>query len=122
MRAPTVALLVALTANAAANLMIRAGMRGRPLPVTDPAHLIRSVLGNPLVMGGIVLFALNVLCYAYALTRIPLTVAYPVMVGGGLLIVLGCSVLLLREPLSWPLVAGAVLIVAGVVLVAGRLG
>jgi len=121
-RAPALALLVALTANAAANLMIRAGMRGRPLPVTDPAGLLRAVVGSPLVLGGIALFALNVLCYAYALTRVPLTVAYPVMVGGGLLIVLACSVLLLREPLGWPVAAGGLLIAAGVVLAARGLG
>ncbi len=121
MRTHVVALVFALVANAAANIMIKAGMRARDLSPADPAGLLRAVLTSPLVLAGIVLFALNVVSYAYVLTRVPLSVAYPIMVAGGLLIVLTASSLLLRETIDLPLVAGVVLIVAGVVLVAGRL-
>jgi len=121
MRSHIIALVVALTANAAGNIMIRAGMRSRT-DVHGPAGLVQAVLSSPLVWGGIVLFAFNVLCYAYALTRIPLSTAYPLIVAGGLLIVLLASALLLREPVSLTLAAGATLITAGVVLVARAMG
>ncbi len=122
MKTHILALIFALSANAAANIMIKAGMRGKTIVAGGgPLDLVRTVATNPLVVGGVVLFALNVLSYAYVLTRIPLSVAYPIMTSGGFLIVVTASTLLLRETVTLPQIGGFVLIIAGVALVASQL-
>ena len=121
MKPHVLALILALSANAAANLLIRAGMRDRPLDPADPAGALRQILLNPLVAGGVALFAVNVVSYAYVLSRVPVSLAYPIMTGTGFLIVVSASALWLGESLDLVQVAGLLLIVGGVVLVASRL-
>jgi multidrug transporter EmrE-like cation transporter len=122
MKPHILALILALSANAAANLLIRAGMRDKPLDLADPAGALRQILLNPLVAGGIALFAVNVVSYAYVLSRVPVSLAYPVMTSAGFLIVVSASALWLGESLDLVQGLGLLLIVAGVVLVAGRMG
>lgn len=121
MKSHVIALVFARSANAAANIMIKAGMRTKAVDAGDPVQLLRAVIMNPLVVGGVILFALNVLSFSYVLTRIPLSVAYPIMTSGGFLIVASASVLLLRESVNVPQIAGFVMIIAGVALVASQL-
>lgn len=116
------ALGFALLANAAANILIRAGMAGRRIDLAQPGAALAMVATNPLVLGGIALFALNVLSYAYVLSRIPLSLAYPVMTSLGFVIVVGASALLLGESVDRVQIGGMALIVAGVIMVASRLG
>ena len=121
MRPHLIALVVALTANAAANLLLRAGMRGRALDLAEPGAVLRSIVLNPLVLGGLALFALNVVSYAYVLSRVPLSIAYPIMTSAGFLIVVTASSLLFHETLAPVQIAGAVVILVGVAMVASRL-
>lgn len=121
MKTHVLALIFALTANAAANLLIRAGMRARAVDLGAPAAALRQIVWNPLVIAGIALFALNVLSYAYVLSRIPVSTAYPIMTAGGFLIVVVASLLWLGESLDLLQILGILLIVAGVALVASRL-
>jgi len=121
MKAHVIALIFALCANAAANVMIKAGMRAREVDLGDPLGALRVMIANPLVVGGVILFALNVVSYAYVLTRIPLSLAYPIMTSGGFLIVVTASAILLRESLSAPQLLGIALIVGGVILVASQM-
>jgi multidrug transporter EmrE-like cation transporter len=122
MRTHIVALIVALTANAAANLLIRAGMRGRGDELGDVGSALRGIVLNPLVLAGVALFAVNVLSYAYVLSRIPLSIAYPIMTSAGFLIVVTASSIFFHETLDAVQIAGAVVILIGVGMVASRLG
>lgn len=117
-----IALTIALVANAFANILIKTGMRDGLPAGAGPAVLLKSILLNPLVLGGVALFGLNVVCYAYALSRIPLSSAYPIMTSLGFLIVIGASTLFLHETLGAIQIAGLVLILSGVAMVASRLG
>ncbi len=113
-----VLLVVALTLNALANMLLKAGARG--LGSLAEPHLAQRVLANPYLLAGLLLFALNLGFYLAALTRLNLSLAYPVMVAGGLLVVVLGSALWLREtvtPLQW---SGIALLVLGIVLVAWR--
>ena len=67
---------------------------------------------------GLIALVLAALCWYAAISRIPLSIAYPI---GALAypIVFTVSILLLREPFTWTGLAGNVMIVAGVVLAAG---
>lgn len=109
-------LAVALALNATANVLLKVGAAR----LGDPGapDLIGRVLTNPQLVGGVVLFALNVVFYITALTRLNLSIAYPIMVAGGMVIVVGASVLQLREAVSAPQMLGLLLLVAGIVLVA----
>jgi multidrug transporter EmrE-like cation transporter len=66
------------------------------------------------------LFALNVGFYVLALTRLNLSVAYPIMMAGGVVIIIAVSVLLLHETLTTRQAVGLFLLIAGIVLVAER--
>ena len=116
-----IALTIALIANACANILIKTGMREGLPAGAGPIGLLKHILLNPLVMSGILLFGLNVICYAYALSRIPLSTAYPIMTSVGFLIVISASTFLLHESLAAIQIAGIVLILAGVAMVASRL-
>jgi multidrug transporter EmrE-like cation transporter len=111
-------LVAALALNAFANMLLKAG--AAHLGGTAEPHLVQRVLGNPYLLLGLLLFALNVGFYLAALTRLNLSVAYPVMVAGGLVIVVLGSALWLREtvtPLQW---SGVALLAVGIVLVTWR--
>jgi drug/metabolite transporter (DMT)-like permease len=67
---------------------------------------------------GLLALVLAALCWYAAISRIPLSIAYPI---GALAypLVFIVSILLLREPFTWTGLAGNILIVAGVALAAG---
>jgi multidrug transporter EmrE-like cation transporter len=110
-------LAVALVFNAVANVLMKAGMRTAPEGAGATA-MLRHYLTSWPVLVGLLLFALNVLAYTQALTRIPLSVAYPLMTSLGFLIVVSASAVFFEETITWVQGIGFALIVAGVVLVA----
>jgi multidrug transporter EmrE-like cation transporter len=116
------ALVVALLANATANVLIRWGMKDLTLDMAEPLTTLKAILLNGRVLAGIVLFAANVLAYAYALSRLRLSVAYPVMTSVGLVIVMVLSFALLGEKITGLQLVGTAFILTGVVLVASQMG
>jgi small multidrug resistance pump len=98
-------------------VLMKAGMKDTP-PLNGTSAMIKHYLTSWPVMLGLVLFALNVIAYTQALTKIPLSVAYPIMVSLTGVIVISGSMMLFKESLSWVQVLGLALIVAGVVCVA----
>ena len=111
-------LALALTLNAAANILLKVGA-GRLGPIHEP-DLVARLLGNVHLWAGLALFALNVVFYAAALTRLNLSVAYPVMTAGGVIIVVTVSFIWLREPISGSQALGLALLIAGILLVTLR--
>jgi multidrug transporter EmrE-like cation transporter len=114
-------LTAALTLNALANLLLKLGAMRLSDRGGGPGLLLR-VATNPYLLLGVALFALNVVFYAAALTRLNLSVAYPVMVAGGIVLVVLASVVWLREPVSSIQFLGLALLVLGIVLVSHRSG
>ncbi|HID10182.1 MAG TPA: small multidrug resistance protein [Candidatus Latescibacteria bacterium] len=111
-------LALAICLNALANIMIKVGMlrtRGMRLEL---GSLLRDFALNPAVALGAFSFALALVCYGYVLSRMNLSVAYPIMTSMGYAIVVLASVVLLGEHLSPVQVIGLIAIVAGVWLVA----
>lgn len=111
-------LTVALTLNATANLLMKMG--ADRIGALDGPGMLRGILTNHYLVGGIVLFGLNIVFYVAALTRMNLSIAYPVMMAGGVLIVVAVSVLYFRESLTLAQVAGILLLMVGLVLVTHR--
>ncbi len=123
------ALGIALTLNAVANLLMKIGMKaqadsGGVLKDGLPAAVKAVLTSVPLVVG-LVCFALNAAFYMFALQSkaLKISVAYPVMVGGGfaLIAVVARFHPSLAERLTWGQVAGVALVLLGVVLIAVRL-
>ena len=71
----------------------------------------------PTFLLGLCLFALNVFAYQAALRSLKLSMAYPVMVGGGFLLILVASAFLFQERLGAAQYAGIALILGGIWLV-----
>jgi multidrug transporter EmrE-like cation transporter len=124
-----VALIVALSLNAAANLMIKFGMRGIDLELNGSSMmsggllgLIRLMLRHWVLLAGLACFALNVVFYAFSLQKLPISVAYPIMVASGFGIIVTVAGMMLGERLSVVQWVGVAAILLGVALVAKDAG
>ena len=117
-----VALIAALLLNAAANLMMKFGVRrlgGSGVSMDHGvAALAGAVLSNWVLILGLVLFASNVVLYTYALSGVRISVAYPIMVSGGFAIISLVAWRWLGETLTTGQWLGIAMILAGVFLVA----
>ena len=121
-----VALVTALLLNAIANLMMKAGMT----PVQEGGGLlkeglpaaVRTVLTSPILMVGLVCFALNACFYMFALQSpaLKISLAYPVMVGGGYAVIAVVAYLVLGERMTAGQWIGVALVLAGVLIIAAR--
>ncbi len=113
---PTYIVLAAsLCLNALANFTIKLAVQGRTLRL-DPAHLAETLKGmalNPLLWGGVILFGLALVGYSVVLSRMNLSTAYPVMAGGGFLLVFLLSAFYLKEAITPAHLGGALCIVFG---------
>ena len=121
-----IALGVALILNAAANLLIKLGMK----PIDASGGLFRSgtmaaissILSSPTLLIGLACFGINVAFYMYALQSrtLKISLAYPIMVGGGYVIIAIVARFhpSLAERLTWEQVVGVGMILGGVVLIA----
>ncbi len=109
-------LVTSMCLNALANLVIKIAVRGRNLMLSPAGfpETLKFLVGNPLIWTGVILFALALFGYSIVLSRVNLSVAYPVMTGGGFLIVFVLSALYLREVLTVSHVGGALLILMGI--------
>lgn len=119
------ALVVALLLNAAANLMLRFGMRAIDLELGGGSLLgggvvgaMRLLLRHWVILLGLGCFGANVVFYAYALQKLPISVAYPVMVTCGFAIIVVVAGAMLRERLTALQWVGVAAILVGVTVVA----
>ena len=110
-------LATAVIFNGAANVLMKLGMKDAPA-AQGTGDIVKHYLHSWPVIVGLFLFALNVLAYTQALTKIPLSVAYPVMVSLTGVIVIAGSAFLFKEEISLVQWIGFGLIVAGVICVA----
>ncbi|MBN2196158.1 MAG: hypothetical protein JW751_25305 [Polyangiaceae bacterium] len=124
-----IALVIALLLNAAANLMIRFGMRAIDLELGG-AGLLDGGLGGALrllfrhwiLLVGLVCFASNIVFYSFALQKLAISVAYPIMVVGGFAIIVIVAGALMSERLTTIQWVGVAAILFGMTLVAKDAG
>ncbi|MCP4602253.1 MAG: EamA family transporter [Proteobacteria bacterium] len=109
-------LVIAIVFNGTANILMKAGMQNAP-DVQDATAVIKHYLTSwPLIIG-IVLFGLNVIAWTQALSKLPLSMAYPIMLSMSLLVVVSGSMIFFRETISWWQCLGFALIICGVICV-----
>lgn len=101
-------------------LLLKAGMdaTGATVALQPRAlvELVRTIAGSWRLLLGFVAFASSSLFWLAALSRVPLSVAYPV-VSLSYVLILGSSWVLLGERPSLTTMAGALLVMTGVALI-----
>ena len=112
-----VILIFAIFFNALANILIKVGMV-RVGKTEGWFQLLAKAALQPALLGGIISFALALVAYSFVLTRMNLSVAYPIMISMGLIIVVFASHFVLSEAITPLQIAGFLLIIAGVWMVA----
>jgi multidrug transporter EmrE-like cation transporter len=113
-------ILTGVMLNALAQLLLKAGARtlaGLPVSFAEAGVLaMRAVQSGP-ILGGLACYVVSVAVWILALTRVPVSVAYPMLSVGYVVNALAAWVLF-AEQLSLQRVAGIGVIIAGCWLVA----
>ena len=125
MQASWAALMTALILNGGANLLLKFHARySQPgdMQFTGLHSILPILAKNWLLWLGLFCFASNVLFYRYALGKIRISQAYPIMVGGGFVIIAVIAWRYLAETMSPTQWAGVAIILLGIVLVARGMG
>ncbi|MFZ5596412.1 MAG: DMT family transporter [Bacillota bacterium] len=109
-------LSIAILLNAGANIMIKAAMKKSPIILEQGAILqaFAQAIKNPHLIAGVALFGLALAAYSVVLSRINLSVAYPIMTGAGFLLVFLVSALYFKENITAVHILGSTLILMGV--------
>ena len=110
-------LALAITLNALANIFMKVAMRDQE-STTGILPMVTQALTNPVLFLGIVSFGLALVAYCYVLSKVNLSIAYPLMTSLGFLIVILVSWLYLGETITKIQIVGFSLIIAGVWMVA----
>ncbi len=109
---------LAVLFNALANIVVKWAMRGETSPFAEGfGAAVKSVASNYWLWAGIALFGLAFVLYSLVLTRINLSIAYPVMTSLGLVIITLVSILVFKEVITGIQAGGLLLIIIGVWLV-----
>ena len=113
-------LVFAITLNAVANILIKAGMRGKALLEGGQGILsiFLGILGNPFALGGLSCFGLAFILYSAVLSRLDLSMAYPIMTGAGFVLVVAASAVFFNETVSPLRLVGITAILVGILVIA----
>lgn len=109
-------LILAIVLNAFANIFIKAGMMGSK--EESILLLLKEKWLSLPIISGIACFVLALVAYSYVLSKLNLSIAYPLMTSLGFVIVILASWLVFKESITLAQVAGFILILSGVWLVA----
>ena len=111
-------LLVAVTLGSFGQICMKSGVRGRSIStegsiVQTFVHILQA-MANPYVILGICLYVASTFVWIVVISRVRLSVAYP-MISVGYVLVVILSAAILKEHVDWRFaVTGLVCIVAGV--------
>ena len=112
-----VLVLFSVIAAASGQLMLKHGMQLATARVRGSGgSLVIAAATTPWVLLGLVVFAVSAVAWLAALSRVPLSLAYPFN-ALGYLVILTASILVLHERANLLTWAGTVLVVSGLVMV-----
>ncbi len=109
-------LFLAVLGNSAANILMKLGakqMGGFSFTVDG----LKTFFTTPLIWAGMISFALTLLCYTYVLSKLNLSLAYPIITSLGFLLVTIFSVVYFQESIHWVQIVGMFIVVGGLYLI-----
>jgi small multidrug resistance pump len=110
-----IVLVCAIVFNAAANILLKLGMKNAgSLAGLGIVRMVTIAVTNVYVWLGLASFGIAFILYSVVLSRMKLSIAYPIMTSCGYVIVVGAALLLFGEQLSLMKIGGIALIVAGI--------
>lgn len=109
-------LICAIIFNASANILMKLGAKqiGTGSFGVDS---FKSFVTSPFIWAGLGSFGLALMFYTYVLTKMNLSIAYPLMTSLGFLIVVAFSIFYLHEAVHWLQILGMVIVILGLYLV-----
>ena len=113
-------IMIGVLLNAAAQLLLKAGVRATGRIEISGGSLwnaAQTLALEPHIVGGISCYVLSVVVWIVALSRVEVSIAYP-MLSIGYIVTAVAAWIWLGEALSATRIAGIVVIIAGVYLVA----
>jgi drug/metabolite transporter (DMT)-like permease len=111
--------LVSVFLSAAAQVLMKIGMSQAKFHGPSDLPLVQAVLKtafDPYVIAGLACYGVSAMVWLVVLTRMPLSLAYP-LVALAIVLVMVFSATLLGEPMPLGRIAGSILVVAGVALI-----
>lgn len=109
--------LFAAILTTAANLCLRKAFE-HPLVGTEGIRRIASLLGDAAFVAGSLLYGLAMLVWIKVVSMEQVGIAYPVVVGLTFILLMLGAALFVNEPISLKKIAGTLLILAGITIVA----
>lgn len=107
---------IAIFLNALANILIKVGVTGKVGKID--LRMIVGIITTPAIIGGILSFIFALVAYGYVLSKMDLSIAYPLMTSIGFAIVTLPSWLFLKEIITPLQIIGFLFILSGVWMVA----
>jgi drug/metabolite transporter (DMT)-like permease len=115
--ASAVLLVFAVSTAATGQLMLKHGMQlASARAAKSGGSLVVSAATSPWILLGLAVFGISAIAWLAALSRVPLSVAYPFN-ALGYLVILTASILILHERANLLTWAGSLLVVSGLVIV-----
>lgn len=112
-------LAATIASNVGANILLKAAMRQA---AQAPADTTLQPWNNHLLILGVLFSGLTLVFYTLTLKKFELSVAYPVVTSLALVGIFTYSALFFDEQMHWAKLAGAALIIAGVILLCAQRG
>lgn len=112
-----IVLFCAILSNSFANIFMKIGMN-RTAKSGNMFETVISGAKSPYVLIGIPFFVIALVLYLYVLSRLPLSVAYPILVSAAIAIVAFASHYLFKENISIGQIGGFGMIICGIWLIA----
>jgi small multidrug resistance pump len=109
----TVGLILTIIANSIANILVKIAMSH----ADTTKGIIHAYALNPFFIGAIILFLCALSGFSYVLSKMKLSVAYPVIISSCFIAVFVASWLYLKESISLTQIIGIILSITGIWLV-----
>ncbi len=108
---------ISIVLNALANILMKVGAL-KDKDSHQIVDVVTNMATNPVIIAGIICFALGLAAFNYVLIKINLSVAYPINTSLGFVLVVLVSWLFLKETITPIQISGIGLIIVGVFMVA----
>jgi drug/metabolite transporter (DMT)-like permease len=110
-------LLFAVITAATGQVMLKHGMQLASARANSTGNsLVVSAVTSPWVLSGLVVFGISAIAWLGALSKVPLSIAYPFN-AIGYLVILTASIVILHERANLLTWAGSLMVVSGVIIV-----